>query len=87
MTSGFFSKLFGSKKESIDPMNKYLIIGLGNIGPKYDNTRHNIGFKIIDAYASEKETSWSTEKLGDIAYTKVRGRTVVLLKPNTYMNL
>ncbi|WP_370175564.1 aminoacyl-tRNA hydrolase [Leeuwenhoekiella palythoae] len=68
-------------------MNKYLIIGLGNIGPKYDNTRHNIGFKIIDAYASQKETSWSTEKLGDIAYTKVRGRTVVLLKPNTYMNL
>ena len=68
-------------------MNKYLIIGLGNIGPKYDNTRHNIGFKIIDAYAHEKETSWSTEKLGDVAYTKVRGRTVVLLKPNTYMNL
>ena len=87
MTSSFFSKLFGSKKESIDPMNKYLIIGLGNIGPKYDNTRHNIGFKIIDAYAQEKETSWSTEKLGDVAYTKVRGRTVVLLKPNTYMNL
>ena len=85
--SGFFSKLFGLKKESVDSMNKYLIIGLGNIGPKYDNTRHNIGFKIIDAYASEKETSWSTEKLGDIAYTKVRGRTVVLLKPNTYMNL
>ncbi|MAW96215.1 MULTISPECIES: aminoacyl-tRNA hydrolase [unclassified Leeuwenhoekiella] len=83
----FFGKLFGTKKESIDPMKKFLIVGLGNIGPKYHNTRHNIGFKILDAYAAEKEETWSTEKLGDIAQLKVRGKTVILLKPNTYMNL
>lgn len=85
--SGFFSKLFKAPTEHEDTMKKYLIVGLGNIGPKYHNTRHNIGFKIVDAYAEQQATSWSTEKLGDIAYTKVRGRTVVLLKPNTYMNL
>ena len=85
--SGFFNKLFKASKEREDPMKKYLIVGLGNIGPKYHNTRHNIGFKLVDAYAEEQAASWSTEKLGDVAYTKVRGRTVVLLKPNTYMNL
>lgn len=85
--AGFFSKLFKASKEREDPMKKYLIVGLGNIGPKYHNTRHNIGFKLVDAYAEEQAVSWSTEKLGDVAYTKVRGRTVVLLKPNTYMNL
>ncbi|MFD2825789.1 aminoacyl-tRNA hydrolase [Leeuwenhoekiella polynyae] len=85
--SGFFSKLFKASKEREDPMKKYLIVGLGNIGPKYHNTRHNIGFKLVDAYAEEQAASWSTERLGDVAYTKVRGRTVVLLKPNTYMNL
>lgn len=68
-------------------MKKFLIVGLGNIGPKYHNTRHNIGFKILDAYAAEKEETWSTEKLGDISQLKVRGKTVILLKPNTYMNL
>ena len=83
----FFGKLFGTKKESIDPMKKFLIVGLGNIGPKYHNTRHNIGFKILDAYAAEKGETWSTEKLGDLAQLKVRGKTVILLKPNTYMNL
>ncbi|RXG29277.1 aminoacyl-tRNA hydrolase [Leeuwenhoekiella marinoflava] len=85
--SGFFNNLFKASKERKDPMKKYLIVGLGNIGPKYHNTRHNIGFKLVDAYAEEQAASWSTEKLGDVAYTKVRGRTVVLLKPNTYMNL
>ena len=86
--STFFSNLFGSsKKEIVDPMKKFLIVGLGNIGPKYRETRHNIGFKVVDAYAELKETSWTTEKLGDVAYTKVKGKTVILLKPNTYMNL
>ncbi len=86
--SAFFSKFFSSsKKETIDPMKKFLIVGLGNIGPKYAETRHNIGFKIVDAYAELKETTWETEKLGDVAYTKVKGKTVILLKPNTYMNL
>ena len=83
----FFGKIFGTKKDNTDPMKKFLIVGLGNIGPKYHNTRHNIGFKILDAYAAEKEATWSTEKLGDIAQLKVRGKTVILLKPSTYMNL
>lgn len=70
-----------------DPMKKFLIVGLGNIGPKYENTRHNIGFRVVDAFAKAQETSFETEKLGDLARTKVRGKTVLLLKPNTFMNL
>lgn len=68
-------------------MKKFLIVGLGNIGPKYTNTRHNIGFKVLDALAAEENTSFSTEKLGDVCTIKIKGRTVILLKPNTYMNL
>ena len=86
----FFRQLFGSKKEQRpveDPMKKFLIVGLGNIGPKYENTRHNIGFKVVDGFAKAQECSFETEKLGDIARTKVKGKTVILLKPNTYMNL
>ena len=65
---------------------KYLVAGLGNIGAKYDNTRHNIGFDIVDLLAKEFEAEWSTEQLGDIARIKHKGRTFVLLKPSTYMN-
>lgn len=92
----FLRRLFGSKKEQRpveDPMKKFLIVGLGNIGPKYEYTRHNIGFKVVDAFVklvgkqAGAPYEWSTEKLGDIARTKVKGKTVILLKPNTYMNL
>lgn len=69
-----------------DPM-KYLIVGLGNIGAKYDNTRHNIGFDVVDALAEKHGGEWKTDKLGDVASIKHRGRTFVLLKPSTYMNL
>lgn len=68
-----------------DPM-KYLIAGLGNIGAKYDNTRHNIGFDVVDHLAKSKDVSWKTDNLGDIAQLKYRGRTFILLKPSTYMN-
>ncbi|AZJ36978.1 aminoacyl-tRNA hydrolase [Tenacibaculum singaporense] len=68
-------------------MKKFLIVGLGNIGEKYNNTRHNIGFKIADAFVKEHEGSFETEKLGDIAKLKIKGKTVIVLKPNTYMNL
>lgn len=68
-------------------MKKYLIVGLGNIGEKYQNTRHNIGFSILDALAKSEALTFDTQKLGDIAYHKIKGRTIVLLKPNTYMNL
>ena len=81
-------KIFSKPKtEKINPMKKFLIVGLGNIGPKYTNTRHNIGFKILDALATEESSSFSTEKLGDISTFKFKGRSVILLKPNAYMNL
>ncbi len=68
-------------------MKKFLIVGLGNIGPKYDDTRHNIGFKILDAFAKEEGISFETQKLGDIAKHRYKGKNIVLLKPSTYMNL
>lgn len=85
----FFGRILGKKQpqEQIDPMKKFLIAGLGNIGPKYHNTRHNIGFRILDHLAQKEEVSFSTEKLGDIATFKFKGRTFILLKPSTYMNL
>ena len=86
----FFGRLFKKSSvevEAIDPMKKFLIVGLGNIGPKYIETRHNIGFKVVDAFAKAQEISFETAKLGDIATTKIKGKTVVLLKPNTFMNL
>ncbi|MGB5983461.1 MAG: aminoacyl-tRNA hydrolase [Nonlabens sp.] len=68
-------------------MKKFLIIGLGNIGSEYAETRHNIGFKIVDEIASSKEASFETLKLGDVATIKHKGKSIVLLKPSTYMNL
>jgi PTH1 family peptidyl-tRNA hydrolase len=68
-------------------MKKFLIVGLGNIGSEYVNTRHNIGFKVLDYLAKTENIDFTTAKLGDIAELKVKGRTLLLLKPNTYMNL
>lgn len=85
----FFGRILSKKQpqEQEDPMKKFLIVGLGNIGPKYHHTRHNIGFKILDFLAEKEEISFSTEKLGDIASFRFKGRTFLLLKPSTYMNL
>jgi PTH1 family peptidyl-tRNA hydrolase len=69
------------------PMKKFLIVGLGNIGSEYANTRHNIGFKVLDYIANQEGISFQSVKLGDVAELKIKGRTLVLLKPNTYMNL
>ena len=66
---------------------KYLIIGLGNPGAEYENTRHNIGFKVLDKLASLSNISFSTDKYADVASVKFKGRTLVLIKPNTFMNL
>ena len=66
---------------------KYLIIGLGNPGEKYENSRHNIGFKVLDRLASLSNISFSTDKLADVSVLKHKGRQIVLLKPNTFMNL
>jgi len=66
---------------------KYLIVGLGNIGSEYKETRHNIGFKVLDAFVNASNSSFKTERLGDVAEVKHRGRTLICLKPSTYMNL
>ena len=66
---------------------KYLIVGLGNIGAEYADTRHNIGFKVLDALAGASNTLFTTARYGDVAELKHKGRTLVLLKPSTYMNL
>ncbi|MGH2664599.1 aminoacyl-tRNA hydrolase [Flavobacterium sp.] len=68
-------------------MKKFLIVGLGNIGAEYVNTRHNIGFKVLDFFARKEALDFQTVKLGALAECKLKGRTLLLLKPNTYMNL
>ena len=73
--------------EEQDPMKKFLIVGLGNIGAKYENTRHNIGFKVLDFLAEKESITFETQKLGDVANFRFKGRTFILLKPSTYMNL
>lgn len=80
-----FSDIINKNEE--DLMKKFLIVGLGNIGEKYHNTRHNIGFKILDYLANIEEVTFETVKLGDITTIKIKGRTLILLKPSTYMNL
>ncbi len=66
---------------------KYLIVGLGNIGYEYKNTRHNIGFKVADALAEEIKAEFSTDRLASVAKGKLKGRQIVIIKPSTYMNL
>ena len=68
-------------------MNKYLIVGLGNSGLNYANTRHNIGFDILDYVATNHKSSFSTKKYGDLAELRIQGVVIYLLKPSTFMNL
>ena len=68
-------------------MNKFLIVGLGNPGSKYQNTRHNIGFDILDFISEKNETDFETERLGDLSKISIKGKKVFLLKPSTFMNL
>ena len=65
----------------------YLVAGLGNIGPEYENTRHNMGFMVLDAWAKASDTFFTVGKLGSTAQVSFRGRKITLLKPSTYMNL
>ena len=81
----FFSKNQTESKQEV--MKKFLIVGLGNIGDTYVNTRHNIGFQVLDALAKDQEVSFETEKLGDITRFRHKGKLFILLKPSTYMNL
>ena len=85
----WFAKLFKTTTtaENSEEMKKYLIVGLGNIGAEYVNTRHNIGFKVLDYVAQKESLSFETAKLGAITEYNIKGRKLLLLKPNTYMNL
>ena len=68
-------------------MDKFLIVGLGNIGDEYDMTRHNTGFMILDAFAEASNIVFDDKRYGFVAETSIKGRKVILLKPSTYMNL
>jgi PTH1 family peptidyl-tRNA hydrolase len=87
MMNWFLNIIKKNKPQEVIPMKKFLIVGLGNIGSEYANTRHNIGFKILDYVANAEGISFQTQKLGDVAELKIKGRTLLLLKPNTFMNL
>ena len=68
-------------------MNKYLIVGLGNIGDEYRDTRHNIGFKMLDAFAEASNVAFEDRRYGFVGRCRVKNAEIVLLKPSTYMNL
>lgn len=71
----------------IEDEMKFLIVGLGNIGNEYTGTRHNIGFRILDAFAEASNISFTTERYGDIVHMRLKNQILTLLKPSTYMNL
>lgn len=79
-------RLFKKQPVSQTPIMKYLVVGLGNIGSDYADTRHNVGFDVLDRMAAEKGVAFKSESQGSIAEIKHKGRTFVLLKPSTYMN-
>ena len=81
----FFEKvvsLFTSKSD----MNKYLILGIGNIGDHYDNTRHNIGFDVLDKLSNILNVNFESVKLALRAESKFKGKKIILIKPNNYVN-
>ncbi len=83
----WFFNLFNKNTFEDISMKKYLIVGLGNIGAEYANTRHNIGFKVVDFIANEENLSFEQLRYGAIAKLKIKGNLVFFLKPNTFMNL
>jgi len=74
------------KPSQPDPM-KFLVVGLGNIGSEYDQTRHNIGFEVLDQWVKQHEASWEIGRLAQVAKFKFRGKQIICIKPTTYMNL
>lgn len=74
------------KKKELYSM-KFLIVGLGNIGPEYSNTRHNIGFDVLDQWVKEQGANWDTGRLANVANFKFRGKQIVAIKPTTFMNV
>ena len=86
----FLRSLFKSDTallEETETMKKFLIVGLGNVGDKYAETRHNVGFKVLDALATKENFAFETLKLGDVGAYKIKGRSILCLKPSTFMNL
>lgn len=75
------------KRTKSTDMNKFLIVGLGNIGIDYAMTRHNIGFEILDLMSENFEDNYESKKYGEILRTKTNGKSLIFLKPNTFMNL
>ncbi len=88
MRFSFRFNLFKRKNQSEtnDPLKKFLIVGLGNIGDDYRNTRHNVGFDILDALASDKNLIFEDLRYGAICKTNIKGKSLILLKPSTLMN-
>ena len=70
-----------------EPVSKYLIVGLGNVGSEYEGTRHNAGFMVVDALAKEADARWSLERHAYRTEVRHKGRILILIKPTTYMNL
>jgi PTH1 family peptidyl-tRNA hydrolase len=84
----FLTRIFSqNSKEKIDPMKKILVVGLGNPGIKYAETRHNIGFKILDHLAAEKSLTFEPQRYGEVSKFNFKGKNFTLLKPSTFMNL
>ena len=82
----WWSGIFSKSTQAFDPM-KYLIAGLGNIGAEYEHTRHNIGFDVVEHLAAAHNGAWKLDSQAYVAEIKHKGRTLVLIKPTTYMNL
>lgn len=80
-------KKVGDQKPLANDMKKFLIVGLGNIGPDYVGTRHNIGFMIADRLAKDADASFSSCRYGDMARFNVKNCSLMVLKPSTFMNL
>jgi PTH1 family peptidyl-tRNA hydrolase len=83
----WFARYFKKPKKTTSPQMKYLIAGLGNIGSEYANTRHNIGFDILNILTDNENLRFEEKRYGSVATYRHKGRTFILLKPNTFMNL
>ena len=90
----FLKKLLGGKQQPATQQQnnepeqmKFLVVGLGNIGAKYQGTRHNIGFTVVEALADQAGATWATARYGAVAEMRVKNQQLLLLKPSTYMNL
>lgn len=93
---GFLRRLFGLKRDEkpekqgereFVEMKRFLIVGLGNMGPDYVGTRHNAGFMVADRIADDAGVSFASKRYGDMAVVKVKNCELLVLKPSTFMNL